>query len=95
MIIPTIHLNGTSKEELARQLEDAHSAITFAQTKLRQAAPNAPDYYPQGPDAIYQATDDHMPVPGASARRFRLKRRPWLESSGRFGSAKAARIRQG
>lgn len=59
MIIPTIHLNGTSKERLIEALGDAYAAINDAQAKLRECAPNGRDYYPQGPDAINKAQDEH------------------------------------
>lgn len=56
---PTIHLNGTSKEELERQVEEAYSALGDALCKLANMAPNGRDYYPQGADALYKAQDEH------------------------------------
>jgi len=59
MRVPTIHLNGTSKERLLEALEEAYQAITAAQLKLSEAAPNGRDYYPQGPDVILEAVHEH------------------------------------
>jgi hypothetical protein len=59
MMKPTIHLNGTSKNELYRQLQEAHAALQDAQRMLAEAGPNARDYYLQGSDAIYRAQDEH------------------------------------
>lgn len=60
MMTPTVHLNGTSKDELVRQLLCAATALGEAQQALREAAPNARDYYPQGPDAFAQAQREHV-----------------------------------
>lgn len=65
MMVPTIHLNGTSRDELERQIMDAAYALQEAISKLKGMAPNGRDYYPQGPDAIIQATSEH---------RIRLKK---------------------
>ena len=59
MIVPTIHLNGTGKERLIEPLCDASHALTDAYEALKQTAPNGRDYYPQGPDALRQATEEH------------------------------------
>lgn len=53
LIIPTIHLNGTSGRDLLDQHTDAMSAIADAIEKLPH--PNGRDYYPQGPRAIDEA----------------------------------------
>jgi hypothetical protein len=58
-MIPTIHLNDTSREELIRQLQRAVEALTDAHFALENAAPHGRDYYPQGEDAIQQAMADH------------------------------------
>jgi hypothetical protein len=55
MMIPKIHLNGTSKEELLSQVTDAGQAVSQAMRALTVAWPNARDYYPQGPDALREA----------------------------------------
>jgi hypothetical protein len=60
MTVPTVHLNGTSKRELINQLCEASNALNDAYEKLKRAAPNGRDYYPQGPSALTAATDEHM-----------------------------------
>lgn len=42
---PVVHLNGTSKEELVKQMDDAYDAINNAFETLKKAAPNGRDYY--------------------------------------------------
>lgn len=59
MMTPTIHLNGTSKDELYRNLDDAVTAIFHALTAIHKTGPNGRDYYPQGPDALTQAQAEH------------------------------------
>ena len=59
MIVPTVHLNGTSKDELLRQVLEADRAINVALSRLHDAAPNGRDYYPAGPGALKQATEEH------------------------------------
>lgn len=56
---PTIHRNGTSKPALYEQLLAASAAVRAAIWALAEAAPNARDYYPQGPDAYPQASAQH------------------------------------
>lgn len=60
MIIPTIHLNGTSKESLIEDLCAASNALRAAYDALKQTAPNGRDYYPQGPKALEDATAEHF-----------------------------------
>jgi len=60
MMHPTVHINGTSKESLTKQWCDAHEACREALRKLAEAAPHGRDYYPQGPDAYYQAREEHV-----------------------------------
>jgi hypothetical protein len=48
MLKPTVHMNGTSAGELARQLRTARRAMQVAFEALQEASPNARDYYPQG-----------------------------------------------
>lgn len=47
LAVPTIHLNGTSKDELLGQVLRAATAVGEALEALREAAPNERDYYPQ------------------------------------------------
>jgi hypothetical protein len=58
-MVPTIHLNGTSRRDIEDQLIDAGHALRAALEALQQAAPNARDYYPQGPEAFPVAQAQH------------------------------------
>jgi hypothetical protein len=53
--IPTLHLNGTSKTDLRDGYAAAYYAIEKAIDALANAELNGRDFYPQGPDAYYQA----------------------------------------
>lgn len=55
MALPTVHLNGTSREELVSLRLDVVEAIREAVVALRKAAPHGRDYYVQGPDAYKTA----------------------------------------
>lgn len=59
MRIPTIHLNGTSRESLLDALGTAGSALYAALKALDECAPNGRDYYPQGPTALTEALTEH------------------------------------
>jgi hypothetical protein len=59
MIKPTIHLNGTSKDALTKQYNDAVKVLRGALQAVEDAAPNARDYYPQGDGAALQAIREH------------------------------------
>jgi hypothetical protein len=59
MIVPTIHLNGTSADELLNQQRAVCDAACELLNILNAAAPNGRDYYPQGDDAIRAAMDAH------------------------------------
>lgn len=59
MKIPTIHLNGTSKDALLDALAEALVALFNAERALEATAPNGRDYYPQGPDALTIAAREH------------------------------------
>jgi hypothetical protein len=59
-LMPTIHSNGTARGALLDQLADACIALLEAERALYAAAPNARDYYPQGPDAYQKASAEHV-----------------------------------
>jgi hypothetical protein len=59
MIVPTIHLNGTSKVALLAALELAYDALGEAYDAIKETAPNGRDYYVQGPNAITVAGIEH------------------------------------
>lgn len=67
MRVPTIHLNGTSKERLLDQLTDAGLALSRALDELSEATPNGRDYYPQGATAFAEAMGEHK------ARVYKLR----------------------
>jgi predicted RNA polymerase sigma factor len=58
-MIPTIHDNGTSRERLIAQLTAVTGHLEAARKALKEAAPNARDYYPQGPGAFAKAASQH------------------------------------
>jgi hypothetical protein len=60
MMLPTIHLNGTSREALYGPYVAARQAVVEAIDKVRATNPNGRDYYPQGPDAIHEARVQHL-----------------------------------
>ena len=60
MILPTIHLNGTSKEQLLAPWHTTVHLLQKAQKSLQEAAPNGRDYYPQGAEAMRQAEAEHL-----------------------------------
>ncbi len=47
MMLPTIHLNGTSGDDLLSQTVDAMLALSDTITALQAAGPNSRDYYVQ------------------------------------------------
>ena len=59
MMVPTLHLNGTSKTSLIDDLCEASHALNVAYDAMKRCGPNGRDYYPQGPNAINVATDEH------------------------------------
>lgn len=59
MILPVIHTNGTSGEELARLYGDARRAALHAINAAQAAAPNGRDFYPLGDNAHAAAMREH------------------------------------
>ena len=59
LAVPTVHLNGTSAEELMNQLRSAALAVQNAMNVLALAAPHGRDYYPQNSNAINDAMEQH------------------------------------
>ncbi len=60
MRIPTVHPNGTSRERLLESLCAATDALVRAMEAVAETAPNARDYYPQGPGAHAEAAREHL-----------------------------------
>lgn len=59
MLIPTVHMNGTTGEVLLDQYIVAAEAVRKALDALCDTGPNARDYYVQGPDAPLAAQREH------------------------------------
>jgi hypothetical protein len=53
MIAPTIHLNGTDGSVLQALVQRQYEAARELLQTMRDGAPNARDYYPQG-DAVFE-----------------------------------------
>ena len=60
MIIPHVHWNGTSRDELLKQLAGAQEAVIAAILAMGRATPHGRDYYVIGDDAITQARTEHQ-----------------------------------
>lgn len=59
MLVPTVHLNGTTGEVLLDQYTSAAHAVQKAIDAVCDSGPNARDYYVQGPDAGLAAQREH------------------------------------
>lgn len=59
IIIPVVHLNGTSKESLLNGYLEVHRALISSLDKLSDAAPNGRDYYLSGTGAFEKAREQH------------------------------------
>jgi hypothetical protein len=59
MMKPSIHLNGTSRDDLFDGYMVAMAAVEAAIDALVRCAPHGRDYYPQGDDAWKQAYAEH------------------------------------
>lgn len=59
MTAPTIHSNGTAKQDLMDGLLKAHDAVGAALKLVAATMPNGRDYYTQGDWAFKAATDEH------------------------------------
>lgn len=58
MTLPTLHLNGSGKRNLADGYMQARDALEAARAALRQTAPNGRDYYPV-PGSMDAAVREH------------------------------------
>jgi hypothetical protein len=59
MMLPTVHLNGTSGAELFRLNLAVVEHLRATIDALSKACPNGRDYYTQGQNAHLKAVDDH------------------------------------
>ena len=53
LVVPTLHMNGTSKQDLTEQYKSAYEALDKAMQALPR--PHGCDYYVQGDGVIQQA----------------------------------------
>ena len=60
LTVPTVHLNGTSREALYEALATAAEAVYQAVEALQATYPNGRDYYPQGSGALRQAEAEYQ-----------------------------------
>lgn len=60
VIVPTIHLNGSSASNLLEEIAEAQEAIHNTLEKLYAMSPNARDYYVQGDGATRKAVTEHL-----------------------------------
>jgi hypothetical protein len=58
LTLPTLHLNGTSRDSLLDGYIAALDALRLAMEALQAAAPNARDYYMQ-PNSFALAVEEH------------------------------------
>jgi hypothetical protein len=59
MTFPTVHLNGTSKNDLYEAYSEARHQIRLAIEAVANTCPNGRDYYTQGDQVIYRALEEH------------------------------------
>lgn len=59
MQIPTIHINGTSKDNLLKRIHTALTAIQKAERALTNTYPHPRDYITQPPTNINKAMAEH------------------------------------
>jgi len=59
MIVPRLHMNGTTAADLIEQYSEAKLAVHRAIDAVCKAAPNGRDYYPLGATATGIAQDHH------------------------------------
>ena len=59
MTKPTIHLNGSSVNDLLKGYSEAHHAVSVAMEKLAVCGPHGRDYYVTGPTDIDKAISEH------------------------------------
>lgn len=59
LVVPCVHLNGTSKAALVQALTDSYVALATASEALAASAPNARDYYVLDAGAFERARAQH------------------------------------
>jgi hypothetical protein len=59
IVLPIIHMNGTSAKSLIEERNMAYNALQEAYGFLKHMAPNGRDYYPE-PGRMEKATAQHL-----------------------------------
>jgi len=59
LVMPIVHMNGTSRRELTNLRYNAAHKIREALEALSEMAPNGRDYYPE-PGRLEQALEQHL-----------------------------------
>lgn len=59
IMVPSVHMNGDTREELVRINRAAYLAATKLIDALYESAPNGRNYYVQGDDAMSKAMAQH------------------------------------
>ncbi len=59
MTLPTVHTNGDKAEVLREQYLNAYNALNEALTALRAVETHGRNFYPQGPEAMQDARNEH------------------------------------
>lgn len=60
LVIPRVHMNGTSRQELLAQISKALGALAEADRALAEMTPNDRDYYVIDAGAGRQAREQHV-----------------------------------
>lgn len=58
-MIPTVHWNGDTQQTLTDQNMAVYRAADKLLTALNEAGPNGRNFYPQGPQALWDAQVEH------------------------------------
>lgn len=59
IMVPTVHMNGDTRQELERINRAAYDAACRLIDALCESAPNGRNMYPQGPEAMGKAVAQH------------------------------------
>lgn len=59
IVAPSIHINGSPADRLREAFDRAYETLFQAEEAVIATAPNARDYYIQGPDAFNLAAAEH------------------------------------
>ncbi len=62
LTLPTVHLNGTGKQTLLAEYENAFDKLREFCSAFQAATFHPRDYYVQGPDAYNQAREQRLEV---------------------------------